>query len=264
MPKMIFKSLLAVFPLFGAMLNVPCAGAQSGQAELIGDIAGPVAPLPPNMNENRLFAELLAHNERRNAALAAYTEERTYAVTDTSGRVRAQETGQMEYHAPDKKTFATTSESGSGIVRRLALGPLIAGEIEAASAKQHHDSAITPANYALELIGEQQVGPYRCIVVRATPKRQDKYLFEGTVWIDSEDYAVVRIVGHPAKKLSFWLERVDFVREYQKIDGFWLSQKDQTFVQVRMYGEKILTIDHRNYRVTPGINPDEQVSSLEN
>jgi hypothetical protein len=264
MPKIIFRSFVVVFLLFGAMLIVPRDEAQSRHEEIIGDITAPVAPVPPNLDENRLFAELIAHNERRNAALAAYTEQRIYAVTDASGRVRAQETGQMEYHAPDKKTFATASESGSSIVRRLALGPLIAGEIEAASAKQHHDSAISPANYSLELIGEQQVGPYRCIVVRAIPKRQDKYLFEGTVWIDSEDFAVVRIVGHPAKKLSFWLERVDFVREYQKIDGFWLSQKDQTFVQVRLYGEKILTIDHQDYRVTPGIIPDEQASNAEN
>jgi hypothetical protein len=264
MPKIIFRSFVVVSLLFGAMLIVPCDEAQSRHEEIMGDIAAPVAPVPPNLDENRLFAELIAHNERRNAALAAYTEQRIYAVTDMSGRVRAQETGQMEYHAPDKKTFATASESGSSIVRRLALGPLIAGEIEAASAKQHHDSAISPANYSLELIGEQQVGPYRCIVVRAIPKRQDKYLFEGTVWIDSKDFAVVRIVGHPAKKLSFWLERVDFVREYQKIDRFWLSQKDQTFVQVRLYGEKILTIDHQDYRVTPGINPDEQASNAEN
>jgi hypothetical protein len=48
------------------------------------------------------------------------------------------------------------------------------------------------------------------------PKRPDKYLFEGKVWIDSQDYAIVRIAGHPAKKLSFWIERADFVRQYQK------------------------------------------------
>jgi hypothetical protein len=167
-----------------------------------------------------------------------------------SGRVRAQESGQMEYRAPDKKSFATTLESGSALVRHLALNPLIASEIDAASGKQHHDSAITPENYTLELLGEQQVGPYRCILARATPKRTDKYLFEGKVWIDTEDYAVVRIVGHPAKKLSFWIERVNFVREYQKIDGFWLPQKDETHVQVRMYGQKVLTIDHQNYIVT--------------
>jgi hypothetical protein len=79
------------------------------------------------------------------------------------------------------------------------------------------------------------------------------------VWIDTEDYAVVRIAGHPAKKLSFWIERADFVREYQKIDGFWLSKKDETFVKVRMYGQKILIIDHQNYTVTGAKKTEELV-----
>jgi hypothetical protein len=185
-------------------------------------------------------------------------------VTDMTGKVRAQESGQMEYRAPDRKTFVTTTESGSGLVRRLALNPLIASEIEAASGKQHHDSSITPTNYAFELLGEQQMGPYRCFVVRAVPKRPDKYLFEGKVWIDSQDFAVVRIAGHPAKKLSFWIERADFVREFQKLDGFWLPQKDETFVQVRTYGQKVLIIDHQNYTVAGGRNTEESVQDKEN
>ena len=81
------------------------------------------------------------------------------------------------------------------------------------------------------------------------PKRKDKYLFERKLWIDVEDYSVVRIESHPAKKLSFWIQRADFAQQYQKIDGFWLPQKDQTLVQVRLYGKKVLTIDHRDYVV---------------
>jgi len=134
-------------------------------------------------------------------------------------------------------------------VRHLALNPLIASEIKAAGGKDRHDSAITPENYTLQFIGEQQVGPYHCLVARAIPKRPDKYLFEGKVWIDAQDYAVARIEGHPAAKLSFWIKRADFVRQYQKIDGVWLPRRDETFVEVRWYGKQVLTIDHRDYVV---------------
>ena len=263
MPIMKIRSFLVALVLFGMMMSIASARAQSDREESSADVAAPVEPSPPDIDETRLFTELLAHNQLRNAALLGYTEQRTYEVTDTTGKVRAQESGQMEYRRPDKKTFVTTSEAGSGLVRRLALKPLIASEIEAASGKQHHDSAITPANYTFELLGEQQVGPYHCFVVRAMPKRSDKYLFEGTVWIDTGDFAVVRIAGHPAKKLSFWIERADFVREYQRIDGFWLPQKDETFVKVRMYGQKVLTIDHQNYTIT-GANRTLGRSQLRN
>ena len=202
-----------------------------------------------DIDEQQIFAELLAHNSLRSDALVEYAANRTYAIADLKGKVHAQEKGRMEFRAPDQKTFTVTSEEGSGLIRRLALSPLIASEIRAASGKDHHDSAITPANYTLELIGEEDVGAYHCYVLHAAPKRPDKYLFAGKVWIDAKDYAVVRIEGHPAANLSFWIKRADFVREYQKVDGFWLPQKDTTVVQVRLYGKKVLTIDHRDYTV---------------
>ncbi len=121
--------------------------------------------------------------------------------------------------------------------------------LKAAGGKDRHDSAITPANYNLELIGPGDVRSHHCFVLRATPKRADKYLFEGKVWVDAQDFAVVRIEGHPAANLSFWIKQADFVRDYEKVDGFWLPQRDETTVQVRIYGRKVLTIDHRDYIV---------------
>ena len=222
-----------------AQLNHP------GQTEL----TTPLEPLRPGVTAIQIFDELLAHNALRSATLVNYTALRTYQVVDLKGKVHAEEIGQMEYRAPDQKRFVVTSERGSALVRRLALNALIASEIETTAGKRHHDSAISPANYSLDLLGEQWVGPYHCFVARAVPHRRDKYLFEGKIWIDTDDYAVVRIEGHPAKKLSFWIERADFVRQYQKIDSFWLPQRDMTFVDVRLYGKKVLTIDHHDYSV---------------
>jgi hypothetical protein len=121
--------------------------------------------------------------------------------------------------------------------------------VETASGKSHRDSSISAANYTFALLGEQDLGANHCFVVRATPTRSDKYLFDGKVWIDAQDYAVVQIVGHPAKKLSVWVDKADFVRRYQKIGDFWLPLKDETSVHVRFYGSKILTIDHERYTI---------------
>jgi Outer membrane lipoprotein-sorting protein len=134
-------------------------------------------------------------------------------------------------------------------VRHLVLNRLMESEIDAASGKSHRDSTINSANYTFRLLGEQDLGGNRCFVVQAIPTRKDKYLFDGKVWIDSQDYAVVQIVGHPAKKLSMWVDKADFVRRYQKIGGFWLPLKDETSVHVRLYGSKILTIDHQSYTI---------------
>jgi len=227
------------------------ANAQATEGEL-PQVSTVVEPLRPVVTEGQVFAELAAHNERRKSALHDYRVLRTYQVIDLKGKVHAEEVGRMEFLAPDKKTFTVNSEAGSSLVRHMALNPLIRSEIETAAGKEHHDSAISADNYSLDLLGEQQVGPYRCFVAEVLPKRKDKYLFAGKLWIDVDDYSVVRIEGHPAKKLSFWIERADFVRQYQNIEGFWLPQKDQTLVQVRLYGKKILTIDHQDYVVNAG------------
>jgi hypothetical protein len=249
--KLAFSLLAAAAMVAIAMLPTQ-ANAQADQAEL-PQLSTAIKPLRAGVTESQVFTELAAHNEQRRSALHDYSVLRTYQVIDLEGKVHAEEVGRMEFLAPDKKTFTINSEAGSSVVRHMALNPLIRSEIETAAGKEHHDSAISADNYSLNLLGEQQVGPYRCFVAEAIPKRKDKYLFEGKLWIDVQDYSVVRIEGHPAKKLSFWIERADFLRQYQKIEGFWFPQRDQTLVQVRWYGKKILTIDHQDYVV----NADE-------
>jgi hypothetical protein len=244
--KLILRLVAATFIVITALMVEAKAQSNPGSQP---ELTTPLEPLRSGVVADQLFAELDAHNQLRKSALHDYTARRTYQVVDLKGKVHAEETGRMEFRAPDKKTFVVTSETGSGMVRRMALNQLISSEVEAAAGKGHHDSAISPENYSLDLLGEQQVAPYRCFVAQAIPKREDKYLFEGKLWIDVDDYAVVRIEGHPAKKPSFWIQRADFVRQYQKIGNFWLPRRDDTFVQVRMYGKKVLTIDHQDYVV---------------
>lgn len=200
--------------------------------------------LQPNATGDEILAKLVKENELRNTQLREYSAERTYAVLGSGGKVHARETVQMEYVAPDKKTFVMTSKEGSDLVRHMVLTPLMESETSAAAGKEHRDSSITPENYAFNVVGQEDVRGHLCYVVEAAPKRKDKYLFEGTVWIDSHDFAVVKIAGHPAKKLSFWITRADFVRQYEKIGDFWLPAKDETSVNVRLYGRKILLIEH--------------------
>jgi hypothetical protein len=75
------------------------------------------------------------HDDQRTSVLHDYTVLRTYQVVDLKGKVHAEEIGRMEFFSPDKKTFAVTSESGSGLVRHMVLNPLIDSEIEAAAVK---------------------------------------------------------------------------------------------------------------------------------
>ncbi len=242
-----WKRLVAIAYLLGATRVSSFAQSQSFASKAAGETASSGYTAPMSLTGDDIIAKMLERNRLRNEKLQRYSAVRTYVIRNLEGKLAAQAVVRVDYEAPDKKTFNKTSEKGSGIVRHLVFDRLIQSEGETSAGREHHNSAITAANYTFLLEGEEEVGPYHCFVLEATPKRKDKYLFEGKIWIDAGDFAVVKIAGHPAKKPSFWINRADFVRQYQRIDGFWLPYRDETSVEVKLYGRRVFTVDHQQY-----------------
>src|SRR5258708_2618111 len=175
--------LLVAGPLTSAQLvsqDKAASEAPSSDARL--------QPARADATAERIFAELMRHNELRNRQLRSYSEVRSYSVSDPKGKVHAETVVRLDYRAPDTKAFVPISEQGSPVVRHLVLNRLMESEIDAASGRSHRDSTINPANYTFSLLGEQDLAGHRCFVVQATPTRKDKYLFDGKVWIDAQDY----------------------------------------------------------------------------
>ena len=245
-PNGIGCSVVLLIPL--TLVAAYVAHAQQSDFVVRGET--PVAPnstVAADPSANEIVSKVLAQNKRRNERLPNYSVTRTYQIQTLEGKLAAQTVVRMDYRAPDAKTFEKTSEKGSGIVRHLVFDRLMDSESESSTGKEHRDSALTPANYDFRFVGLEDVGPYHCFVLEVAPKRKDKYLFEGKIWIDSQDFAVARIEGHPAKKPSFWINHADFVREYQKVDEFWLPLRDETQVEVKIYGKRVLTVEHGPY-----------------
>jgi outer membrane lipoprotein-sorting protein len=248
------RKLVAVLFVFGTTSAVSMAQGQSFVSQPPAGDGRSAYRAPVGLNGDDIVARMLDRNRLRSEQLQRYSAVRTYEIRNPEGKLAAQAVVRVDYQAPDKKTFNKTSEKGSGIVRHLVFDRLIQSESETSSGREHRNSAVTTANYTFTLAGEEDLGPNHCFVLEATPKRKEKYLFEGKIWIDAEDFAIVKIAGHPAKKPSFWINRADFVRQYQRIDGFWLPCRDETSVEVKMYGRRLFTVDHQQYVVNPG-NP---------
>jgi hypothetical protein len=243
------EGVVALALILGAASAAPVTKAQSFLGATARELGLSNSSAPAGLTGDEVVARMLERNRLRNEQLKRYSAVRTYEIRNPEGKLAAQAVVRVEYQAPDKRTFNKTSEKGSGIVRHLVFDRLIQSESETSSGREHHDSAITSANYTFTLAGEEDLGPDHCFVVEATPKRREKYLFEGKIWIDAHDFAVVRIAGHPAKKPSFWINRAEFVRQYQRIAGFWLPFRDETSVEVKMYGKRVFTIDHQQYLI---------------
>lgn len=229
------------------LLSTLCASATEQ-----GSAPAPCSP-PINLPGDEVAARLMRRNAERAQKLRHVDSFREYSLEYTgfpsgltaSMRVKA------SYTAPGTKEFTVVSESGSSVVRRRVFRKLLESEQEAASNEANRDAvALSTANYRFALLGCESGDTHPLYVMRVTPLRKTKFLYEGTIWIDSQDFAVTRIEAEPAKNPSFWTVRSQIHHKYQKIDEFYLPALNQTVTNVRLGGKAILTIRYLDYKVS--------------
>jgi hypothetical protein len=52
------------------------------------------------------------------------------------------------------------------------------------------------------MLGTDSINGRAAYVIAISPKTQNKYLLRGKVWVDADEYAIVRIEGVPAKSAN--------------------------------------------------------------
>ncbi len=208
--------------------------------------------LPSGLSASELFSQLAERNQVRESELPNYSVTRTYEVRNASGKIQSQSTVLVRYDRPNPKEFEVLTETGSRVIASMVFRPLMQHEANASMGEDNRNSAIVPANYDVRIIGAEDLDGRHCFVMQATPRRRDKYLFEGTIWVDSQDLAIARIEGRPARNPSFWVRNVHFVRSYQKIGDFWLPREDTSVSDVKIFGKHTLTIRYEDYQLGDG------------
>jgi outer membrane lipoprotein-sorting protein len=195
-----------------------------------------------------VIAHLLERDAERHAALAGYTATRRYTLDNRSRHAS------MVVHAsvdPDgTKQFTIVDESGSSAVRKHVFHKILEEESTASNPKARSQSQISPENYWFEGSGVEMVNNRRAYVIDLKPRKESKYLIAGRIWVDAEDYAVMRVEGKPAKNPSFWTKRVHFVHEYEKNGLFWFPVSNRSDTDARIFGRADLNIEYFDYTVS--------------
>lgn len=199
------------------------------------------------LSTTELFSRLAARRIWQETQIKQLSAIRDYKVTNSKGKNLAKETVLMDYTAPHTETFTTKSKSGSRFVRTHVFRRLMDFERKRRRLSEDRSSLITAQNYDLKVLGGERIGKSECLVVRAIPRRKERDLFQGTIWIEDQHFAIVKIIGDLAKGPSFWVKHVQFVREYLPIGDFWLPSKQKAISTVRIFGKETLTIDYRDY-----------------
>lgn len=167
------------------------------------------------------------------------------------------------YTTQGTKTFTLISESGSRILRNRVLHKLLESEQEASSDAASRDAvALTTANYNFSLLGCETEGQRALYVMTVEPLRKTKFLYQGTIWIDSRDFAVTRIEAEPAKNPSYWTKRSEIHHQYEKIGEFYFPLVNHTVTEARLGGRAVLTIHYLDYKVSQSLATGAETSSI--
>jgi hypothetical protein len=228
------------------------ASAQQQDAE-------PVANLAP-LTAGQVVHNLVQMNRHRAQALHAYQGTRTYRAEyhGFPGTRSAEMVVNVKYLSPGTKEFVVQSATGSKLIIDKVFKKLLEAEKEALDAETQRRSALTDDNYDFRLVGYESGLSGATYVLDVEPRKKDKFLYSGRIWVDAADFAVVRLEAEPAKNPSFWTKKAEIVQVYEKVSDFWLPAYNYSITAIRLGGRADLTIDYKDYKITSA----SSVSSL--
>jgi hypothetical protein len=187
---------------------------------------------PPNLNS---ILDSLERTGEQNPALAEPHEVmREYKVFHGDDpKPISDVTTQITFTPPDVKTFKITDAQGSATGKKIVSAIL---EQEVASAKEGHQRDISRANYNFVFLREQNFGVVPEYVLHVIPKRREKGLLVGDIWVDAKTYRVRQIMGVPLKTPSFWVKDLHITVQFAAVNQMWLPVFVDAIATVRFLG----------------------------
>lgn len=202
---------------------------------------------PPQLAVEQIVARMVQADAGRIAALGGYTGMRRYNFENKRVNKRAEMVVRLTCARSGAKTFEVVSESGSAFIRSQVLRRMMEAETESSQRSDREQSRILPANYDFRLVGTETSEGRPAYMLDLIPKTKNKFLIQGRVWVDAEDYAITRIEGSPAKNPSFWIKKVKIVHRYGKTGPFWLPVVNSSWAEARVFGPTDVTIEYFDY-----------------
>jgi hypothetical protein len=219
-------------------------------------------PNTGQLKAEQVVENLVRMNLQRSQALQAYESTRIYRLEYKGfpGGRSAQIVVNMKYRAPGTKEFEIVSQTGSKMLIDRVFKKLMEGEKDAIDGDNQERIAVNQENYEFSLAGYEPGPRGGAYVLSVKPRTKNKYLFRGKIWVDDEQFAIVRMEGEPAKNPSFWIKGTQIETNYINVNDFWLPAHNHTFTSVRLGGHADFSIEYKDYRIT-GASPLKNVSS---
>lgn len=154
---------------------------------------------------------------------------------------------EVNFRPPGFKGYRIQRSSGSSRGPQLVRS-ILDHEVEATSKDSKASSAISRDNYSFNYIGEATLDGQPCYILGLKPKRKEKELISGEVWVDKHSFFVRQVQGEVEKTPSWWLKKVRVKLVFADLEGIWVQTSMEAIADVRVVGAHILTSRILDYR----------------
>jgi outer membrane lipoprotein-sorting protein len=189
---------------------------------------------------------MLRTQQENKAKVRPFTVKRDYQLLDKQDQQKAQVVANITVLPPDSKQY--NIESSSGGMGEKVLRDVLSKETE--STKDAQRKELSLENYDFQLLGEETLDGQRCFLLSMNPRREEKDLLRGKLWVDAGTYNIRRVEGTPAKNPSWWLHDLQIFMSFAEVDGMWMRTFTHAVANVRFKGKYVMESRDLEYRFT--------------
>ena len=195
-----------------------------------------------------IIASMAQARAENRARLRPYIVTREYKLYGRERQATKSEVvADVTFVPPDSKEYTIQQINGSGL-GKMIIGRMLEKEVEVT--KDYGATDISPDNYDFRFIREEEVSGQRCYVLELLPRRKDKNLLRGDIWVDANTYLLRCTEGQPAKAPSWWVRDVRIALRYGDVGGMWLQTASEATAHVRILGPCTMVSRDVKYKIT--------------
>lgn len=199
-----------------------------------------------------VIRDLEAANMSRHNNVLEYSNIEHYAVYrgKDQSHPAAEMTVRVSYKKGTGKSYTILRQSGSGVVLKYGLYPLLEHEKAISDPSHVAQSWFTTANYEMHLKpgATRAIDGRSCVAIAVVPRRKAPNMIEGTLWVDAHDHSLVEVEGVASKKPSVFAGTTTMMRRYVKMTGYAMATHAHAESSSFLFGRTAVTIDYSDYK----------------
>jgi hypothetical protein len=150
---------------------------------------------------------------------------------------------------PRSLSYSSVHFEGDRFVKSNVILKLLQSEVDHVRKGDDGATAISEQNYKFSYKGTEQINDHQAHVFHVKPRRKVSGLFKGRIFLDASTGSMLRMEGTIVKSPSFFVRDINFVQDFEDVQGFTLPTTLRTWAHARIVGRTIVNVIHRSYKL---------------